>query len=65
MQYKSLFYLVFLKISQYLCPKNAFSPVYIDIKILIVKEIYDEFINQKTSVFYKIKQIISKVSYDC
>ena len=37
MQNKSLIYLFFLNIRQFLCPKNTFSPIYIGIKS--IKEI--------------------------
>ena len=40
MQNKSLFYWVFYIISQFCCPKSAFSLVYIDIKTLIAKKNY-------------------------
>ena len=52
MQDKSLIYLCFLNISQLLCPKNAFSLIYIGIKN--IKE--NKVMNEKMLKFVKVNQ---------
>jgi len=52
MQDKSLIYLCFLNIRQYLCPKNAFSLIYIGIKN--IKE--NKVMNEKMLKFVKVNQ---------
>ena len=42
MQNKSIFYLLFSNISQFLCPKNAFRLIYISIKIVTKNKIMSE-----------------------
>ena len=52
MQNKSLFYWIFYILGQYLCPKNAFRLIYIDIKDQInLKKMKDKMLK-----FVKVSQ---------
>ena len=52
MQYKSLIYLCFLNICQFLCPKNAFSLIYIGINNIKEKK----FMTEKMLKFVKVNK---------